>query len=73
MNKIEPLQPKNITLPKDLIDDITDLVAFVKGLGFECNFSSIARSCISRGLLEVSNHYEQFGILNGKIKMEEIE
>ena len=73
MNKIEPLQPKNITLPKDLIEEITDLVELVKRLGFECNFSSIARSCLSHGLIQVASHYEQFGILNGKIRQEELE
>lgn len=68
MNNIRPLKPRNITLPNEMITEILELVSFIKGLGFECNFSSIARSCISIGLVEVANQYEQLGIINGAIK-----
>lgn len=73
MERLETLQQKNITLPKWLIAEVIDLVEFANGLGFESNFSSMARKCISKGLIEVANDYEQYGILNGKIKKEELE
>jgi len=73
MERLDTLQQKNITLPKWLIEEVTDLVEFANRIGFESNFSSIVRKCISKGLIEVANDYEQFGILNGKIKKEEIE
>lgn len=69
----KPLISKNVTLPEELITEVSDLSEFIKRCGHESNFSAVVRKCLEVGLIQVADYYEGLGIMNGRIKKEELE